>query len=323
MINIRPQKLDEFVGQEHARRILSVLIAAAKRRGEPVPHLLMSGAPGLGKTSLARIVASEMNGRLVEMVGSAVKTPTDMTHHLLQLKSNDVLFVDEVHAIPRRIEETLYPALEDGVITTVEKGFSDLMKQLNIAAGEKSTKIHRLPAFTLIGATTLMGLVSAPLRSRFRQIVELESYSLPDLQRIVGTAAAKLDFQLPNELAMEIARRARGTARTAVSYLYWVRDVVHQGDGGNATADLVTLAFAMKGIDENGLTKSDREYLRLLIESEEAVGAETLATVLNESVETVQQSIEPFLIRQGFVTRTSRGRTATEKARALLEEATT
>jgi holliday junction DNA helicase RuvB len=282
MTTIRPQRLDEFVGQQDARRVLSVLIAAAKKRCEPVPHLLLSGGPGLGKTSLARIIALEMNGRLVEMVGSAVKTPSDMTQHLLQLRPNDVLLLDEVHAIPRRIEETLYPAMEDGVITSVEKGFNDLLKQLNITSGEKSAKTHRLPPFTLVGATTLLGLVSAPLRSRFRQIIELEPYSLTELERIIGHTAAKLDFPLPTELATEIAKRARGTARTAVSHLYWVRDVV-QGDGGGATADLVKLAFEMKGIDENGLTKVDREYLQRLVDSEEPVGVETLASALGES----------------------------------------
>src|ERR1017187_2494973 len=167
---IRPNTLSEFVGQQNARRILNVLITASKRRGEPVPHLLMSGQPGLGKTTLARILASEMNGRLVEMVGSSLKNATEMTAQLLELRANDVLFIDEIHALPRKLEEILYGAMEDRVITTSEAGYNDLMKQLGIRSGEKSRKTHQLPPFTLIGATTLLGLTTAPLRSRFRQI---------------------------------------------------------------------------------------------------------------------------------------------------------
>ena len=321
MYNIRPTNLNDFVGQPSARRILGVLIAAAKKRGEPVPHLLLSGPAGLGKTTLARILAHEMNGRLIEMIGSSVKNPHDMAHHLLQLKTNDVLFVDELHALPRKAEEVLYPAMEDGTVTTNEKGFDDLVKQLGIRQGQQATKTHRLPAFTLIGATTLLGLTTAPLRSRFRQIIELEPYSVEDLERIVSGVSAKLDFTLPVELAAEIAKRSRGTARTAVSHLYWVRDVV-QGDGDVATAELVRLAFDLKGVDQNGLTRTDRDYLERLVGSEEPVGAEALASALEESIETVTGTIEPFLLREGYVSRTPRGRVATEKARQLFQEAT-
>jgi Holliday junction DNA helicase RuvB len=321
MNSIRPQKLDEFVAQEAARRIIGVLISAAKRRNEPVPHLLMSGPAGLGKTSLARIVAQEMNGRLVEMVGSSVKNVADMTNHLSQLRPMDVLFVDEIHALPRKVEEVLYSAMEDGIANVEQKGFNDLMKQIGVAHGEKSVTSHKLPPFTFCGATTMLGLVSAPLRSRFRQIIELEPYSLSELERIIGATAAKLEFPLTTELATEIARRARGTARTAVSHLYWVRDVV-QGDGGIAAPDLVKLAFDMKGINQNGLTRTDREYPQRLLESEEPVGVETLATTLGESVETLTDGIEPFLLREGYINRTPRGRIATDKARALFEEAT-
>jgi len=165
---IRPSKLDEFVGQESTRRIIAVLVAAARKRGEPVPHLLMSGGPGLGKTSLAKIVAHEMGGRLIEMVGSSVKNVADMTNHLTQLHPMDVLFVDELHALPRKVEEVLYPAMEDGIVTVEQRGFNDLMKQIGVVHGEKSVSTRKLPPFTFCGATTMLGLVSAPLRSRFR-----------------------------------------------------------------------------------------------------------------------------------------------------------
>ena len=321
MNNIRPVSLADFVGQPSARRILGVLISAAKKRGEPVPHLLLSGPPGLGKTSLARILAHEMGGRLIELIGSSVKNPHDMAHQLSQLKANDVMFVDELHAMPRKVEELLYPAMEDGTVTTNEKGFDDLVKQLGIRQGQQATKTHRLPAFSLVGATTLLGLTTAPLRSRFRQIIELEPYSVTDVQQIVLGVADKLAFVLPPELAAEIAKRSRGTARTAVSNLYWVRDVV-QGDGDVATDELVRLAFDLKGVDENGLTRTDREYLERLVGSEEPVGAEALATALEESIETVTGTIEPFLLREGYINRTPRGRVATDKARALFQGVT-
>src|ERR1017187_8613223 len=202
---IRPNTLAEFVGQQHARRILNVLIAASKRRGEPVPHLFRSGQPGLGKTTLARILASEMNGRLVEMVGSSLKNATEMTAQLLELRANDVLFIDEIHALPRKLEEIMYPAMEDRVITTTEAGFDDLMKQLGIRNGDKCRKTHQLPAFTLIGATTLLGLTTAPLRSRFRQIIELEAYNDQDLRTIITNAATKLAFDVPGEVSRAIA----------------------------------------------------------------------------------------------------------------------
>jgi Holliday junction DNA helicase RuvB len=212
MKTIRPESLNEFVGQANARRILTVLITAAKRRNEPVPHVLMNGPPGLGKTTLARIIATEMGGRLIEVIGSAVKTPSEMSQHLMQLKSHDVLFIDEIHALPRRLEELLYPAMEDLMVNVTEKNFDELMKQLSIRQSDKTTSRRQLPPFTLIGATTLLGLTSAPLRSRFRQIIELETYSDSDLQIIIGNAASKLDFPLQPDIIHEIAVRSRATA---------------------------------------------------------------------------------------------------------------
>lgn len=320
MNNIRPTALVDYIGQDNSRRILAVLINAAKKRGEPVPHLLMSGPSGLGKTTLARIVAHEMGGRLIEVIASTVKNVADMTHHLMQLKPLDVLFIDEVHALPRRIEEAIYPAMEDRAITVCEKGYDDLVKQLGIRGGDKPAKTHQLPPFTLIGATTLLGLTTAPLRSRFRQILELQPYTDDELAMIVSNAAAKYEFPLDAEVAQGIARRSRGTARTAISNLEWYRDYV-QADGGAATMEALLAAFEMKGIDDQGLSRTDREYLRHLIEADEPVGVETLASALGESTETIEQSIEPFLVRLGFVQRTSRGRVITEKGRNILMEA--
>jgi Holliday junction DNA helicase RuvB len=315
---MRPNTLREFIGQQNARRILNVLITASKRRGEPVPHLLMSGQPGLGKTTLARIVATEMCGRLIEMVGSSLKNATEMTAQLLELKANDVLFIDEIHALPRKLEEVMYPAMEDGVITTAEAGFDDLMKQLGIRR-DKSRKTHQLPAFTLIGATTLLGLTTAPLRSRFRQIIELEPYRDEELREIILNSATKLAFDLTEDVAHQISIRSRGTARTAMSNLMWYRDYV-QADGGIATMEALQAAFELKGIDGNGMTRTDREYLRRLIEADEPMGVETLASAIGESPETLEESVEPFLLRQGFINRTPRGRIATEKTKQVLME---
>jgi holliday junction DNA helicase RuvB len=316
---IRPSSLFEFVGQQNARRILSVLITASKCRSEPVPHVLMSGPSGLGKTTLVRIVATEMGGRLIEMVGSSLKNATEMTAQLLELRANDVLFIDEIHALPRKLEEVMYPAMEDRVITTTEPGFNDLMKQLGIRSGDKSRKTHQLPPFTLIGATTLLGLTTAPLRGRLRQIITLEPYLDEDLREIILNSATKLAFDLAEGVAHQIAVRSRGTARTAMSNLMWYRDYV-QADGGIATMEALDAAFDLKGIDGNGMTRTDREYLKRLVEADEPMGVETLASAIAESPETLEESIEPFLLRQGFINRTPRGRVATEKAKQLLLE---
>src|ERR1035437_6284199 len=265
---IRPVSLNEFVGQQNARRILNVVMIASKRRNEPVPHILVSGPAGLGKTTLSRIVANEMGGRLIEIVGSSLKNATEMTAQLMELQANDVLFIDEIHALPRKLEEVMYPAMEDRVSTTAEAGFDDLMKQLGIRGGDKSRKTRQLPPFTLIGATTLLGLTTAPLRSRFGQIIELEPYNDEDLRTIITNAATKLAFDVPGEVAHQISIRSRGTARTAMSNLMWYRDYV-QADGGVATMEALQAAFELKGIDRNGMTRTDREYLKRLVEADE------------------------------------------------------
>ena len=253
------------------------------------------------------------------MVGSSLKNSHDVTNHLLHLVAHDVLFIDEIHAVPRKLEEILYPAMEDNVISVEQRGFNDLMKQIGIHGGEKSIVAHRLPPFTQIGATTLLGLCSAPLRSRFRQTLDLQPFTEDELQVIVKSAGARLGFELSDELALAIAHRSRGTARTAINQMLWFRDVV-MGDGGVATMELLEQSFALKGIDENGLTAVDREYLQAVIESEDALGIETLAMILGESTETLADSIEPHLLRQGLIRHTPRGRVATDKARQLFQE---
>lgn len=316
----RPVSFESFVGQEKPKKVLQILCAAAKRKGGVVPHVLLSGPPGLGKTTLARIVAYEMGSRLVEVIASNLQSPDDMVQSLLKLKPKDVLFADEVHGLPRAVEEILYGALEDGRISVVQAGYDSMLKTLGIGGGKDkpTTAMVDLPQFTCVAATTLSGLVSDPLRSRFAQVLQLEPYSEAELQTIVLNAAASMEFTLPPSVAMEIAMRSRSTARTAIGNLKWF---VEFCEGTGAKADLVAIgeAFELKEIDANGLTKLDRAYLSVLVEAGVPLGVSTLASAVGEDEDNVLQAVEPFLIRKGYVRKTARGRAATKKAIDLME----
>jgi len=309
----RPTRFEDFVGQAKPKRVLEILVQAAKKKGGCVPHVLLSGPPGLGKTTLARIVANEMGSRLVEIVASHLQSPDELITHLKGIKEGDVLFIDEIHGMPRSVEEALYSAMEDFKIAVPQAGFDALMKQLGMAASKPTVQMLELPTFTVVGATTLSGLVSDPLRSRFVQHVGLEPYGDEDLRRIVMAASEKLDSPHSPEVALRIAWRSRQTARVAISHLRWFAEYCEATDS-LPNIEALDEAFALRDVDEEGLTKLDLKYLSALVEAGCPLGLATLAAQLNESPQTISQAVEPFLIRKGFVRKGPRGRVALPKA---------
>ena len=299
---LRPRTLDDFVGQERLKEHLDIILEAARRRGQAVDHLLFAGPPGLGKTTLAAIVATEMEVRCVPTSGPAIERAGDLAAILTQLEEGDVLFVDEIHRLPRAVEEVLYPAMEDF--------------QLDIVIGKgpaaRSIRLD-LPPFTLVGATTRTGAIIGPLRDRFGLVERLDFYTATDLEAIVSRAAAILEVALEPAGASEIARRARGTPRIANRLLRRVRDYAEvRGDG---TIDQTTAHDGLStfGVDERGLDKVDRAILSAICErfGGGPVGLSTLAISVGEQTETVEDVYEPFLIQQGLLMRTPKGRVGT------------
>ena len=315
MLNVRPSSLDGFVGQERVRRVLQILCRSAKSKGSAVSHVLLSGPPGLGKTTLARIVANEMGSRLVETIGGNLQAPEQLVGLLRSLKPLDILFIDEIHAMPRSVEEILYPAMEDGTVSVVKTDSSDFMRALGVQA-KPATEMVALPPFTLLGASTMSGLVSAPLRSRFAHELILEPYSLDDLTRIILRASRAMGAELGSEVAMEVARRSRSTARIAIGHLRWLLEY-STGQGIKPYLDAVKEAFEMRDVDACGLTGQDRRYLAMLVNADQPVGLASVSAALNETIETIEQAMESHLIREGLIRRAPRGRVATERAREM------
>lgn len=315
---IRPSSLNDFIGQERVRKVLGILCRSAKSKKSAVSHVLLSGPPGLGKTTLARIVANEMGSRMIETVGGNLQTPEQLGGILRSLKPLDVLFIDEIHAMPRAVEEILYPAMEDNMVPVVRTDASDFMKSLGVQA-KPATEMVALPPFTLLGASTMSGLVSAPLRSRFAHELTLEPYGLDDLTRIVLRAGRAMGHELNLGVAMEVAKRSRSTARIAIGHLRWL---VEYASGLGVEPDLVAVrdAFAMRDVDACGLTGQDRRYLQMLIRADQPVGLASVAAALNETVETIEHQMEPHLMREGLIRRAPRGRVATERAREFMTE---
>ena len=302
---LRPSLLNEYVGQEAIREQLQIFIAAAKRRGEPLDHLLLFGPPGLGKTTLAHIVAHEMGVNLRQISGPVLERPGDLAAMLTNLEPHDILFIDEIHRLSPVVEEILYPALED--------------YQIDIMIGEgpaaRSIKID-LPPFTLIGATTRAGSLTNPLRARFGIVNQLQFYTPEELSRIVRRSAGLLNVGIDETGAFEIARRSRGTPRVANRLLRRVRDYAEVKHDGRITKEVAAAALKMLNVDPEGLDMIDTHFLRTIIEkfSGGPVGIENLAASVGEDRDTLEDVVEPYLIQQGFVQRTPRGRVATPLA---------
>ena len=302
---------------------MQILCRSAKAKNTAVSHILLSGPPGLGKTTLSRLVANEIGSRLIETIGGNLQAPEQLVGLLRSLKSLDILFIDEIHAMPRSVEEILYPAMEDGMVPVVKTEASDFMKALGVQA-KPATEMVLLPPFTLVGASTMSGLVSSPLRSRFSHELILEPYGIEDLTRIVLNASRMMGTELDNEVALEVARRSRSTARIAIGHLRWLLEY-SSGLGMAPDLDAVKEAFEMRDVDPCGLTGQDRRYLTMLVQADQPVGLASVSAALNETVETIEQAMEPHLIREGLIRRAPRGRVATERAREMFatpEEAT-
>ena len=303
--SLRPRTLSEYIGQGKVKENLSVFIKAAKMRGEPLDHVLLHGPPGLGKTTLASVIANEMGVNMRVTSGPTIEKPGDLAALLTNLQENDILFVDEIHRLDRSVEEILYPAREDYAIDII------------IGKGPSANSIRLdLPKFTLIGATTRSGQLTAPLRDRFGVTLRLELYSPEELSRIVTRSAGILGIEIEPSGAWEIASRSRGTPRIANRMLRRVRDFAQVQANGVITREVADAALTRLEVDAKGLDNIDRLMLRSIIEFYNGgpVGLETLAATINEEAVTLEDVYEPYLLQQGFLTRTPRGRCVTRKA---------
>ncbi|MEI8131141.1 MAG: Holliday junction branch migration DNA helicase RuvB [Leptolinea sp.] len=302
---LRPRSLDELIGQTHVKENLRILITAARRRAEPLDHVLFYGPPGLGKTTLAHVLANEMSVNIKITAGPAVERAGDLAAILTNLHAGDILFIDEIHRLGHAIEEVLYPAMEDNALDII------------IGKGPSARSIRlKLPRFTVIGATTRLALVSSPLRARFGAVYRLDYYDLPAMRQIIHRAAGKLQVTVDEEGVEEVARRARGTPRVALRLLRRVRDYAQVRANGHVSRKVAEEALNLMNIDLLGLDDVDRRVMVTIIEKYNGgpVGLNTIAASISEEPDTIMDVVEPYLLQLGFIDRTPQGRVATRAA---------